>query len=120
MRRLWVVLLMAVFIASVCFFGLTNLNKYNRTMIELLENAMDAADENNFEKAENLSVQAEEEWIKAEKALSFYLDRAGLYQIGAHIAKLPYLLTNNEKGEFQALCRYIIVELTHIINEEHG
>ena len=120
MRRLWAVLIMSVIIGILCFFGMNTLNEYNTKMTVILNNAVKTAESEDFSAAKKHSQEAEKEWVKAEKALSFYLNRTNLYEIGANISQLTPLIENDDYGEFIAMCKFIITELRHLSNDEHG
>ena len=120
MQRLWAALVLGLLITSLCVLGLTSLKKYGELTIGLLGQAEAAVDQGDIEAAIRLSEELEQQWIKAEKRLSVYMNRTQLFEIGADISQLKPKILADEIGEFKSLCRYIEVKIEHIRNMENG
>ena len=120
MKRLWAALVLGIIMASFFVLGMISLKKYGDMAIDLLGQAAAAADHGNLEEAARISDELEQEWIKAEKRLSIFLNRSYLFEIGADISQLKPKIQDGETGEFKALCRSIEVKIMHIRNMENG
>ncbi len=118
MKRLWVVGILLVLLVSFCSFGIYQIAKHEEKIIGILTEAMEAAEQEDFERAYELSMEGEREWIKSEKALSLFTNHLDLSNVGLAIAKLPPLIKHGDKSQFLAECAYTIVRVKHLANEE--
>jgi len=118
MKRLWVVLGLAVFILVIYVTGILTLDVYKKDALSALESAQKSAESGNLKDAEKYAKQAEKIWIEAENILSIFVNHKDLSEVGLSVAKLEPLIKAKEVGAFSAECRRSIVALIHIYKSE--
>ena len=118
MRRLWAAVVIIVVMLTYCVISVFAVTHQEQEMVYLLEKAYNAAQSGDFEKAYKLARQSEERWIEVESAIFMFISHLELAEIGASIARMPPLIKNENKAEFMAVSRYVIVRITHLAQSE--
>ena len=118
MRRLWSAGVITVLLLAFCFVSVTAVTRQEAEIVDMLNLAYDAAQQDDFERAYELAVRIEKAWIEAEERLHMFVSHLELTDIGLAISTLPPLIRNEDKAAFSAQVRYSIVRVTHMGNSE--
>lgn len=119
MKRLWlgIILLAALLAAGI---GITiAMDEIHEPISEALEDAAEAALEQNWEVAGRCFARAERQWQKHRKLSAAVADHAPMEDISAWFARLEVHYELRNAGDFAAGCMYLS-ELTEAMGEAHS
>lgn len=118
MKRLIISLAFFGAIAAISFLGISFVNNTYDSLTDLLDKAEHAAQEQNFEKAEELCNEVEKVYVKRERLLSAFVNRGVLDEIGLTISSLSPLANEESKAEFFSNVKEAKTSLKHIKNDQ--
>ena len=118
MKRLIISLAFFGAIAAISFCGIHFVNNTFDSLTDLLNKAEQAAQEQDFEKAEELCDEVEKVYVKRERFLSAFVNRGVLDEIGLTISSLSPLAKEESKAEFFSNVKEAKTSLKHIKNDQ--
>lgn len=118
MRRLWVAGILLVIMISLCALGIFQVTVQSEKVIDTINSAMQAAEQDDFDRAYEIISQCERDWIKTGRSLAAFTSHLELNNVGVSLAKLPPLIKSGEKSAFLSECAYSIVRLKHLAENE--
>lgn len=118
MKRLWAAAAMALIIAAIIISGVTYINKYTRSVDNMLSEAYRSADSGDFKKAAALCRSAEKEWVRAERTLRWFVNTGELSEIGLSVASLAPYADKAEAAELLSQINITRVRLIHMSKME--
>lgn len=118
MKRLWFAAILTILIIAITATGVVSLKKYSKSVDDELNLALAAVNIGDMKTALRYCKSTENEWVKAEKVLKWFINANDVGQIGVNIAMLPPLAKNDEPAELASQIMAIKVQLMHISHME--
>ena len=118
MKRLWFAAILTILIIAITATGVVSLKKYSKSVDDELNLALAAVNIGDMNTALRYCKSTENEWVKAEKVLKWFINANDVGQIGVNIAMLPPLAKNDEPAELASQIMAIKVQLMHISHME--
>lgn len=119
MRRLTTALVLILLLGGICVTGIWTIDHNYEKITGLLDQAVDCYESGEMDKAVALAVDLEQQWVKAERYLSLFVNHDTVDEVGASIAKLEPLALSDDKADYLAACKTAHLQLLHIrANEE--
>lgn len=118
MKRLWFAAILTILIIAITATGIVCLKKYSKSVDDELNLALAAVNIGDMKTALRYCKSTENEWVKAEKVLKWFINANDVGQIGVNIAMLPPLAKNDEPAELASQIMAIKVQLMHISHME--
>ncbi len=118
MKRLIAAAVLMLILISFCTVGIIQILGHEDKIIGMISQAVEAAENDDFDKAYEIDVQSEEEWIKSEQMLAPFTSHLHLDDVGLAISKLPPLIKYGNKAQFISECKYTIVQIKHLADSE--
>ena len=115
-------LIIAIVIVAVLFlcvgYGSFYVDKTTTTMLGQFTKIEQALEKEDYKAAKKLVTQAENEWIKFEETLTYFVNHNEICTIGEGIAAMKPYIDNKEKAEFLSELSRTRVVLLHLAQME--
>ncbi len=118
MKRLIAAAVLMLMLVSFCTVGVVQILSHEDKIIGIISQAVEAAENEDYQLAYELAVKSEEEWISSEQELAPFTSHLHLNDVGLAISKLPPLIKYGNKSQFISECKYTIVQITHLADSE--
>ncbi len=114
MKRLYFALALALSIFAIVGSGMYFVKQASNELKESLEQIETAAKNNDFDKALYLCEKAEDNWVKSEKKLTYFVNHSEICIIGESISSIQAFAKYKEKAELFSELNKTRVIITHL------
>ncbi len=114
MKRLYFAIILAVLLISIVSLGTYFITSASENMNKLFDEIEYYAQKEEVEEITRLCEKAENEWVKYEKKLTYFVDHSDISKIGEDIAALTPFAKNFEKAEFFSQLESVRIKLAHL------
>ena len=118
MKRLWAAMAILVVVTGLCWWGVHTTIELSNELSTTLQEARNAAEQGDFERAADLSNQAEENWRKFHKTLSTFIQHTRLEAIDLSLASLSPLIEHGAVDEFSSECARAAAQIASLQEAE--
>ena len=118
MNRLWAAVAILVVVTGLCWWGVHTTIELSNELSGTLQEARNAAEQGDFERAAGLSNQAEENWRKFHKTLSTFIQHTRLEAIDLSLASLSPLIEHGAVDEFSSECARAAAQIASLQEAE--
>lgn len=119
MSRIITACVLFLLVIAGCVCGQLTVNHCDEKISTLIDEANKAAEEGDFDTAEATVINAESTFSECEKVLALFIDHRLVEELGAQIAKLPRLATEETSDEFLSELASANVMMIHIVRDNH-
>lgn len=118
MKRLWAAAAILVILLILCWMGIRTTLDLSNELGTTLQEARAAAEEEDFERALELSEKAEDSWKHSHKIMSTYVPHTRLEAIDLSLASLSPLIQHGAVDEFSSECARAAAQIASLEDAE--
>lgn len=118
MKRLLTALALTLLLAGLCITGICTIHTQYEKMDSLLQQAVACYEKAEMDRAADLAVEIEGQWVKVEQYLSLFVNHGSVDEVGASIAQLEPLALTGDDAAYLAACKNARLQLLHIRENE--
>lgn len=118
MKRLWAAAAILVITLVLCWMGGRTTLDLSKELNTTLQEARDAAEDEDFERALELSEKAEDSWKNSHKIMCTYIPHSRLEAIDLSLASLSPLIQYGAVDEFSSECARAAAQIASLKEAE--
>lgn len=118
MKRLWYVLVLIIIALSICFTELFWVKSSYSTFMETIDQGRVAMEKGEYDNANKLSKELQEQWFSREKKLNYLMEHTVLDDISMNISEMSDYTNEESKDDYFSANDRIKKQLTILYTNE--